>query len=111
GRVLGLHLGEASIQEFGGPTSYQIRLPKPGGADAAANVAADQGKPLGTTPCPGGGVDAVETVSGKVSEELARDGAMAIALAMLGIAIYIWFRFEWQFGVGALVTLFHDVSM
>jgi preprotein translocase subunit SecF len=50
-------------------------------------------------------------VSGKVSEELARDGALAIGLAMLGIAIYIWFRFEWQFGVGALLTLFHDVSM
>ena len=39
------------------------------------------------------------------------DGALAILFAMLGIAIYIWFRFEWQFGVGALVTLFHDVSM
>ncbi len=50
-------------------------------------------------------------MSGKVSEELAWDGALAIGLAMLGIAIYIWFRFEWQFGVGALVTLFHDVSM
>ena len=50
-------------------------------------------------------------MSGKVSEELARDGALAIVLAMLGIAVYIWFRFEWQFGVGALVTLFHDVSM
>ena len=60
---------------------------------------------------PGARVDAVETVSGKVSEELAADGALAIALAMLGIAIYIWMRFEWQFGVGALVTLFHDVSM
>ena len=60
---------------------------------------------------PGSRVDAVETVSGKVSEELARDGALSITLAMLGIAIYIWFRFEWQFGVGALVTLFHDVSM
>ena len=39
------------------------------------------------------------------------DGALAITLAMLGIAVYIWFRFEWQFGVGALVTLFHDVSV
>jgi len=46
-----------------------------------------------------------------VSEELAQDGALAILFAMLGIALYIWFRFEWQFGVGALVTLFHDVSM
>ena len=110
-RVDRLHLGEASIQEFGGPTSYQIRLPKPGGAEGAANVAADKVKQLVTTTYPGARVDAVETVSGKVSEELARDGAMAIALAMLGIAIYIWFRFEWQFGVGALVTLLHDVAM
>src|SRR5690349_12495196 len=46
GRVLGLHLGEASIQEFGGPTSYQIRLPKPPGGDAAANQAANQVKQL-----------------------------------------------------------------
>ncbi len=45
------------------------------------------------------------------ASELAWDGALAIAFSMLGIAIYIWFRFEWQFGVGALVTLFHDVSM
>ena len=64
-----------------------------------------------TTQYPGARIDAVETVSGKVSEELATDGALAITFAMLGIAIYIWFRFEWQFGVGALVTLFHDVSM
>ena len=40
-----------------------------------------------------------------------QNSAMAIALAMLGIAIYIWFRFEWQFGVGALLTLAHDVAM
>jgi preprotein translocase subunit SecF len=46
-----------------------------------------------------------------VSEELAKDSATAIALAMLGIAVYIWFRFEWQFGVGALLTLGHDVAM
>ena len=52
-----------------------------------------------------------ESVSGKVSGELAWDGALAITFAMIGIAIYIWFRFEWQFGVGALVTLFHDVAM
>jgi preprotein translocase subunit SecF len=111
GRVDNLRLGEASIQEFGGPKSYQIRLPKPGGPDTAANVAADRVKQLVASNYPGARVDAVETVSGKVSEELARDGALAIALAMLGIAIYIWFRFEWQFGVGALVTLLHDVAM
>ena len=111
GRVLGLHLGEASIQEFGGPTSYQIRLPKPPGGDAAANQAANQVKQLVAANYPGSRVDSVETVSGKVSEELASDGLKAIIFAMLGIAVYIWIRFEWQFGVGALITIAHDVSM
>ena len=106
-----LNLGEASIQESGGPTTYQIRLPKPPGGEAAANRAASQVRSMLEQRYPGARIDAVETVSGKVSEELARDGALAITLAMLGIAVYIWFRFEWQFGVGALLTLFHDVSM
>jgi len=110
-RVGSLGVGEASIQEFGGPRSYQIRLPRPEGGEAQANRVASQVRGMLAQQYPGARVDAVETVSGKVSEELATDGALAIALAMLGIAIYIWFRFEWQFGVGALVTLFHDVSM
>src|SRR3990170_6433304 len=110
-RVGALNLGDASIQESGGPTTYQIRLPKPEGGEAAANRAASQVRAMLVERYPGARVDAVETVSGKVSEELALDGALAISLAMLGIAIYIWFRFEWQFGIGALVTLFHDVSV
>ena len=110
-RVAQLGLGEASIQEFGGPTSYQIRLPKPEGGESAANRAASRVRAMLAQQYPGARVDAVETVSGKVSEELATDGALAILFAMIGIALYIWIRFEWQFGVGALVTLFHDVSM
>jgi preprotein translocase subunit SecF len=110
-QVDSLHLGEASIQEFGGPTSYQIRLPKPQGGVAAANVATVRVRQMIAADYPGARVDSVDTVSGKVSEELAGSSAMAIALAMLGIAIYIWFRFEWQFGVGALLTLAHDVAM
>ena len=106
-----LNIGEGSIQETGGPRSYQIRLPKPEGGEAAANRAATQVRSMLEQRYPGARVDSVETVSGKVSEELAWDGSLAIGLAMLGIAIYIWFRFEWQFGVGALVTLFHDVAM
>jgi preprotein translocase subunit SecF len=111
GQVDGMHLGEASIQEFGGPKTFQIRLPKPAGGDAAANAAATRVRQLIATDYPGARVDSVDTVSGKVSEELAQDSATAIALAMLGIALYIWFRFEWQFGVGALLTLAHDVAM
>ena len=110
-RVNALGIGDASIQEFGGPRSYQIRLPKPEGDDAAAAAAVTSVRKLITETYPGARVDAGESVSGKVSEELAVDGALAIALSMLGIALYIWFRFEWQFGVGALATLAHDVCM
>ena len=104
-----LNLGDATIQEFGGPNNISIRLPLPEGGEAAANAAAERVKDTVTALYPSARFDAVETVSGKVSGELFRSGALAIALSMLGIAIYIWFRFEWQFGVGALTTLFHDV--
>jgi preprotein translocase subunit SecF len=110
-RVNALGIGEASIQEFGGPRTYQIRLPKPEGGDAAASQAVTQVRATILKSYPGARVDAGESVSGKVSEELAANGAMAIIFAMLGIAIYIWFRFEWQFGIGALVTLAHDIAM
>jgi preprotein translocase subunit SecF len=110
-RVDSMHLGEASIQEFGGPKTFQIRLPKPPGGDTAANAVATRVKMEVEKDYPGAKIESVDTVSGKVSEELADNSAIAIGLAMLGIAIYIWFRFEWQFGVGALVTLGHDVAM
>ena len=111
GRIDALKVGEASIQEFGDGRTYQIRLPKPDGPEAAANQVVTEVRHFIQRDYPRAKVAAGESVSGKVSEELATDGALAIILAMLGIAIYIWFRFEWQFGVGALVTLFHDVSM
>jgi preprotein translocase subunit SecF len=110
-KVDSMHLGEASIQEFGGPKTYQIRLPKPPGGDATANSVATHVKQEIEKDYAGAKIDSVDTVSGKVSEELAAGSAWAIGLAMLGIALYIWFRFEWQFGVGALLTLAHDVSM
>jgi len=110
-RVATLGVGDASIQAFGDDRTYQIRLPKPDGPDAAANQVVSKVRAFVTREYPGAKVSAGESVSGKVSEELAQDGALAILFAMLGIAMYIWFRFEWQFGVGALVTLFHDVSM
>jgi len=111
GKVAQLNVGEASIQEFGDNRTYQIRLPKPEGPESAANQVVTAVRGMITNEYPGARVTAGESVSGKVSGELAWDGALAIAFSMLGIAIYIWFRFEWQFGVGALMTLFHDVSM
>ncbi|HYC94179.1 MAG TPA: protein translocase subunit SecF [Sphingomicrobium sp.] len=111
GRVGQLNVGEASIQEFGDNRTYQIRLPKPEGPEAAANQVVTAVRGMIIRDYPGVTLSAAESVSGKVSSELAWDGALAISFAMLGIAIYIWFRFEWHFGVGALLTLFHDVSM
>jgi preprotein translocase subunit SecF len=111
GKVAALEQGDASIQEFGDSRTYQIRLPRPEGPDTAAAAAVTELRSMLQREYPGARVDAGESVSGKVSEELAWDGALAIGLAMLGIAVYIWIRFEWQFGIGALVTLFHDVSM
>jgi preprotein translocase subunit SecF len=111
GRVAKLEVGDASIQEFGDNRTYQIRLPKPEGPDAAANQVVTVVRGMIIRDYPGVKVTAGESVSGKVSGELAWDGALAIAFAMLGIAIYIWFRFEWHFGVGALMTLFHDVAV
>jgi len=111
GKVEQLNVGEASIQEFGDARTYQIRLPRPEGPEAAANQVVTAVRGMIEKQYPGAKVTAGESVSGKVSGELAWDGALAIGFAMLGIAVYIWFRFEWQFGVGALVTLFHDVAM
>ena len=110
-RIATLGVGDASIQAFGDDRTYQIRLPKPDGPDAAANQVVSKVRAFVASEYSGAKVSAAESVSGKVSEELAQDGALAILFAMLGIAVFIWFRFEWQFGVGALVTLFHDVSM
>ncbi|PTQ12371.1 protein translocase subunit SecF [Sphingomonas oleivorans] len=106
-----LGLGEATIQQFGSPRDVSIRLPLPEGGEEAANRAADSVKRAIMAAHPDARFDAVETVSGKVSGELIRTGALAIGLAMLAIAIYIWIRFEWQFGVGALFALFHDVVL
>jgi preprotein translocase subunit SecF len=110
-RVDRLGVGEASIQALGNDRTYQIRLPKPAGSDAASNATVTKLRAAIPQAYPGARVAAGESVSGKVSEELAQDSAMAIGFAMIGIAIYIWIRFEWQFGVGALLTLAHDIAM
>jgi preprotein translocase subunit SecF len=110
-QVGGIGLGEPSIQEFGSPREISIRMPLPKGGEEGANIAASRVRAALETSYPGVRIDSVETVSGKVSDELVRDGALALLLAMIGIAIYIWIRFEWQFGVGALFSLFHDVTL
>ena len=110
-RVSGLGHGDAAVQEFGSPTEIAIRMQLPEGGAAGANQAASDVRTSLEQAYPGVRIDAVETVSGKVSEELIRAGGLALLLAMIGVSIYIWIRFEWQFGVGALFSLFHDVTI
>lgn len=102
----GLGLGEVSLQEFGAADDVLIRLQKQEGGDQAQQDAVAKVKEaLG----PGVEYRRTEVVGPQVSSELFRDGVYAVCLAMLAILVYIWFRFEWQFGVGALVALVHDV--
>src|SRR5688500_6011575 len=109
--VAGLGLGDPSIQEFGSPREVSIRLPLPPGGEEGANQAASKVRAELTKLYPGIRIDSVDTVSGKVSEELVWDGALALLLSAIGITLYIWIRFEWQFGIGALFSLFHDVTL
>ena len=104
--------GDINVQTFGSSgRDFAIRTPLPPGDKAAADRAAVRLVAAIRAQHPDATLSSVDTVSGKVSGELFRTGAVSLALAMLAISIYIWFRFEWQFGVGALFALFHDVSL
>ena len=110
-KVGDIGLGEATIQQFGSDKAVSIRTALPDGDKAAAERAGQQLVAGINAAFPTAKTGSVETVSGKVSEELLRTGAISLGLAILGISIYIWIRFEWQFGVGALGRLFHEVSL
>jgi preprotein translocase subunit SecF len=101
-----LGLGEVSLQEFGEPSDVLIRIQQQEGGESAQNEAVLLVK---STLGEGYEYRRTEFVGPKVSDELFWDGLMAIGLALGGILIYIWFRFEWQFGIGAIVALTHDV--
>ncbi len=101
-----LGLGEVALQEFGQPTDVLIRVQRQEGDEAAQQVAVEKIKAS-----LGNGVEyrRTEFVGPKVSDELFWDGLMAVGLAIFAILVYIWFRFEWQFGLAAVIALTHDV--
>lgn len=110
-KVSAIGLGEPTIQQFGSDKAISIRTALPEGDKASADRAGEQLVAGIAKAFPTAKTGTVETVSGKVSGELLRTGAISLALAILGISIYIWIRFEWQFGVGALGRLFHEVAL
>jgi preprotein translocase subunit SecF len=101
-----LHIGEASLQNFGAPDEVLIRLPQQTGGDKAQESAITAVKQA-----LGAGIEyrRQEVVGPSVGSELIRAGALATVLALVAILVYIWFRFEWQFGVGATISTIHDV--
>jgi len=101
-----LKLGEISLQEFGEPTDFLIRIQKQDGGERAQQKAVEKVK--ASLP-PDVEYRRTEFVGPKVSDELFRDGILAVIFAIIGILAYIWFRFEWQFGLGAIIALCHDV--
>ncbi|MFQ5535287.1 MAG: protein translocase subunit SecF [Sphingomonadales bacterium] len=107
-----LGLGDVAIQEFGAPTDVLIRIERQSGDADAQQAAVDQVKAaLGADIADELSYRRVEVVGPKVSGELIRDGVLAITLAVFAVLLYIWFRFEWQFGVGAVAALVHDVTL
>jgi len=108
GQISALGLGNIEIQEFGQSTDVLIRIERqPGGAKEQNQAVEKVKSTLGSD------VDyrRIEFVGPKVSGELVEAGVTAVLLALAAMLLYIWFRFEWQFGVGAVVALVHDVLL
>jgi preprotein translocase subunit SecF len=104
----GLGLGEVQLQEFGAPTDVLIRVAQqPGGEQAQQAAIAKVREALGGT------VDyrRVEVVGPRVSSELLASSTIGLGLAIFAILSYLWFRFEWQFSLGAMIANVHDLVL
>ena len=107
--VTALHIGDVQVQPFGNTSEAMVRFQTPEGADGNATVQKVQAALTQTL----GPVrfSRTELVGPKVSGELFTSGLIGLGLAILLMLIYIWFRFELQFGLGAVAALFHDVLL
>ena len=112
--VGGLGYGEPVVQEFGGPQTVSIRVALPDGAEDTPGAATAIGEKVIAAIAkeyPDVRTDGNDTVSGKVAGEFRDQAILALLAAMAAVSIFIWVRFEWQFGVGAMFALVHDVSV
>ena len=101
-----LGLGDISLQEFGTPTDVLVRVQRQEG-DEKAQIAAIAA--ISSTLGDSYDIRRTEFVGPTVGAELAEKGMLAVACALLAIMVYIWFRFEWQFSIAAILALAHDV--
>ncbi len=109
GTLGALKLGDVQVQAFGAENDALIRFQTPDGADPAQTV--DRVKTALNGAIGPVTYSRTEVVGPKVSGELFRNGILALGVAIGLMLIYIWFRFELQFGLGAVVALFHDVIL
>ena len=109
-RLNNMDIGEVQIQEFGKETDVLIRIAKADGAvDASQDLSAVQ--VVRDELVQDYDIRRVEIVGPQVSAELIQTGILAVVVAICSMLIYIWFRFEWQFSVGAVLALLHDVVL
>jgi preprotein translocase subunit SecF len=104
----GIGIGEVQIKEFGAPDTVEIKIAQqPGGEQAQQAVVAKVHSALGDD------VDyrSVDVVGPRVSGELLHWGIIGIFVAILAILLYLWFRFEWQFALGAMIANVHDIVL
>jgi preprotein translocase SecF subunit len=107
----GLGLGEVALQTVGEATDVMIRVERQEGEEDAQRQAVETIKTtLDATFSAGIDYRRAEFVGPKVSAELLRNGVLAMAIAVGLVLLYLWFRFEWQYGVGAIACLIHDVA-
>ena len=100
-----MDLGDVSVKNFGIETDFLIKFENDNNKNIIEEIKANLDKSFGNT----FNFRRVENVGPKVSAELLRSGVIAISVALALMLIYIWIRFEWQFSLGAILALFHDV--
>jgi preprotein translocase subunit SecF len=103
-----LNLGDVQLQEFGSARDVLIRFEQQPGGDAAQLVVVEKVRQILGDAYE---IRRVEVVGPTVSGELLRAGVIGVALSLLCIWIYLWFRFEWQFAVGAMIATLHDLTL
>ena len=107
-----LELGDIQVQEFGSAKNILIRVEQQAGGDQIQqNVVNIVKTALNTSLSSDVNFRRTEVVGPKVSSELIKAGIIAIVVAVFAMLVYIWFRFEWQFSLGAVIALIHDVLL
>ena len=103
-----MNLGDVAIKKFGNESDFLIKFEKKGNTkNIIQDIKKNLNKTLGLTY----EFRRVENVGPKVSAELLKSGLIAIGVALGAMLFYIWIRFEWQFSIGAIIALFHDVIL